>query len=127
MLRIRAAGALSEHTNAVAFLISRQRGVDFLSPDVDATGHAERIFETVLLEPVGNVQAATTVVAMNNDVAVFVRLKLTDAIRNFAHRDQRRTFNANEIVLLLFPTIDEQKILASIKAALHGLTVNFHR
>ena len=94
---------------------------------VDAPLHVLDLGKALAAEPVGDLQAATAVVAVDDDAAVAVRLQFRDADRNVSHRNVPRGLDVNEVVFVLLATVEQQKIFAGIQQRFYGEHVDFQR
>ena len=108
-------------------MIAGDRAIDFQRPGVDAAGHVLGLFKSLLAEKLGYAEATASVVAMDNDAALLVRLKLGDAGRNFSHRDVQRAVDFGRSDFAGFAAVEENERFLLIAKLFHGDNVDFDR
>ena len=108
-------------------LIAGDRAIDFQRPGVDAAGHVLGLFKSLLAEKLGYAEATASVVAVDNDAALLVRLKLGDAGRDLAHWDVQRAVDFGRSDFAGFAAVKENERFLLIAKLFHGDNVDFDR
>jgi hypothetical protein len=104
-------------------LIAGDFWVDFGGPAIYAAGHGFCVSDTLCAEPIGYVQAAHSVVAVENDVLVGVQLLQIRG--NRAHRNEFGAFNAALCVFPWLANVHEQEFVAAVETRFYFLWSNF--
>src|SRR5712691_12189129 len=68
--------------------VTRHAGIDFQAPAIDAAFHADALFDTLLAQPVYDLQAAHAVMAKYNQWRL-LGFQRVQRLRNGAHRNQQ--------------------------------------
>lgn len=98
--------------------VSRNRGVDFEAPSVDAASHALARFDTLRTQPIRHLQTADAMMAIDDQgCIVSLGFKLLKRCWNRPHGDQFRSFDARLLELEGLPDIDEADFFSGIHAA----------
>jgi hypothetical protein len=108
-------------------LISQHARFDLDRPDVDSAGHALSRGESLLPQPIGDSQASTAMMAVNDDLRLAVFFQFADSFGHFTHREQRRPFDFDGVVLGRFAAIDEKKLIAGINLGFDRWAIDFER
>jgi hypothetical protein len=108
-------------------LIAGQRGIDLLTPGVDAARHILHLRELLPSQPEHDLLTAAPVVAMHHDPLVAVRLQLGQALTELAHGNQPRLLNMDQRMFVRFAHIQKQKVFAAVQHLLDGGDVDFQR
>lgn len=106
-------------------LISWHTRVNFQRPLIDAAGHAASLFEAIPTEPVGDSQAATTMMAVYDNFPLPVGFQFGDTVCQFAHGQKYCSLNSAGLIFSLFATIHEKEIVLRIQAFFDSGAINF--
>ncbi len=90
-----------------AYSVTRQTGINLLSPSINPTGNALHVSETLLSHPHCDVKTANPVVTKNHDLLVAVRFQLPNTNGKVAHRQQLSLRDMDEVVFALFPAVEK--------------------
>ena len=70
-------------------------------------------------------QAASTVMAMDDDPLLLHAVEFAESILQFAHRQQHGPFNSGGFIFVGLAAIEQQKIRPVRLQLLHGRTIDF--
>ena len=109
-------------------VIPRNRGIHGEAPRVDAAGNALARLETLLAQPIHDIQTANAMMAVDDQGSfVGARFEGLDFGGHRAHRDQRASLNACLRVLMRLAHVNEVELLTGVEAELHFLGRDFYR
>ena len=105
--------------SAISISVPRQTRINLDRPLIDSARHALSFRESLLTQPVDDSQAASAVMAMDNDVGVALRFQFRDPALNLAHRQQLGLRNRDGLMFVRLATIQKHKLVAGIQPSLH--------
>ncbi len=106
-------------------LITDQLRIDFYGPHVDPACHVLRSGKALLPEPLGDLVATSAVVAINDDSLVHILPQFLDTNHHFGHRQEPRTVDFDQGVLVCLSTIQQQECVTLIKQRLDRVNIHF--
>jgi len=106
-------------SNNSVSLIAWNGRIDFQAPEVDAAGHALARVDTVLAEPMNDIQAAHTVMAKYDERYVFsLSVQARQLGRDGSHGNQIGAGDAGQLEFRGLADIDEHEFLARLETAM---------
>src|SRR5580700_1891674 len=105
-------------------LVAQYLRINLSSPEVNPARHRARARDPLRAQPGCGIHASHTMVTKEYD---FVRrFQARQVGRNFAKRDQHRTFDVRRVIFPLLANVDEEDFLAAGKLIFHLAGSNFH-
>src|SRR5580692_10771660 len=98
-------------------LILRNASVDLVAPRQNAAPHVLHLAEAGLTKEVARLAAADSALAMCDDLDGAV--ELIDPLGQIAQRDQLRSGDLADLILVRLAYIDQQEVVAAILLGLH--------
>lgn len=80
-------------------LVSRYLGIDFETPRVNPASKILGLREALISQILSHTSASAPVMAVHNHVTGAVRIQFRQPLPELAHGQQRRTFDATQLVL----------------------------
>ncbi len=107
--------------------VPRRRRIDLERPGVDATGHVLGAREAPLSQEARDAQAATAMVAVDDDAARTMRFEQVESCGDLSHRHEDRPGDVRRRMLVGLTAVEEQEAFARRPQGRDGVDVEFER